>query len=198
MGSQGAYAEGRAPRASEVPWPHFCPSQQHIGVTSLLPDPINHQLGVGPCPSPRVSVGGLFHLSIPSPASFQCTGRPCSLESPQSGRQGLVPSWEGSLSLAGPCPPGLRKPITFAFHLELRQPLLRANDAPIDYHKHMRKRSPSLGRSCSLCSSDSDIEAAVGSSTPFLACGVWGDARMSFLRKTSLQDGVVSRVSLPC
>ena len=72
-------------------------------------------------PNHWVSLGGLFHISqAPSspPTPTRALGTPCSLESPRSGRQGLA-SWEGSLSMAGPCPLSLRKPIRFTFHLEL-------------------------------------------------------------------------------
>lgn len=135
------------PQAPEVPWPHLCSSQQKMGIAVLSASPLHKS----PAWSQHVAHNHwvirspLFHFS----QAWSCLppvhwAGPAIMSLLKSERGSLAPSWEGSLPVAGPCPLGLRKPITFAFHLELR-PLPWANDAPIDYQKHMCGRQ-SLNR----------------------------------------------------
>lgn len=108
------------PTENRGPWSHGLPTPQTANLES------------GPCPHHWVSVGGFFLFSQPRPASLQDTRRPCKSGASCGLGEGGWPLLGGSLSLAGPCPPGLRKPITFAFHLESRQLLPWANDTPIE------------------------------------------------------------------
>ena len=115
----------------------------------------------------------------------------------KSERGSLAPSWEGSLHVAGPCPLGLRKPITFAFHLELR-PLPWANDAPIDYQKHMCGRQSLNRQELHLLFVWLRYPGIRGQLHPQpWTAGVWEAARPSFLGKTSLKEEAVSWISLP-
>lgn len=143
-----SFVVGSGPsQAPEVPWPLLCPSQQQMR-TAVLPASPLHKSPAWSQHLARnhwVIRSPLFHFS----QAWSCLlpvhwASPAIMSLLKSGRGSLAPSWEGSLHAAGTCPPGLRKPITFAFHLELR-PLPWANDAPIDYQKHMCGRQ-SLNR----------------------------------------------------